>query len=363
MKCPSCGADLPDRAKFCLDCGASLAPAAPTPSPRQKMPKAIRNTIIILIVIITVCGGVIAVVLSDRAGAVKRAKDSFRPPAEEIRIDLTGDDPSGEKISFTYDDRGRIAACSYRIERVPYEQTYAYDDDLRTVTVTTAFRKAEIASKEIDYDRVKQPGVFTIVDGYYLRLDKQSLGGSADTPAPTEPPAESPTEPPAPSSDNWQELYTGYLSEVDYTYLSGELLYLNDDDLPELVLFSGAGAHAGTFHLCWIDQGAVQETVFSAGSFTCRPRSGLFCTAIGGRDSSGWELKQFDGRTVELTETGRSAADPYSPDSGFTYTINGEEVTQETFDAKTDEILSWDRVYSGDWPDAAGLPDYIRSFS
>ena len=43
MKCPSCSADLPDNAKFCLECGTKIAgQPAPSAPPAKKTPSLSR---------------------------------------------------------------------------------------------------------------------------------------------------------------------------------------------------------------------------------------------------------------------------------------------------------------------------------
>ena len=76
---------------------------------------------------------------------------------------------------------------------------------------------------------------------------------TTEAPAETtaEPAAEDPTDPPQNAS--WKTAYIEYLDSLDESRYRGfELIYIDDDDIPELVAISES--HIGVSNLCWIYQ-------------------------------------------------------------------------------------------------------------
>lgn len=98
MRCPSCGRDLPETAKFCGFCGVAIAASEETPGTETASRKRSSPIVWLLILALLVCGGVIALLLSGRnSGAPARADE------EGIESDLLGSwysEGSG-KLQFT----------------------------------------------------------------------------------------------------------------------------------------------------------------------------------------------------------------------------------------------------------------------
>ncbi len=237
MKCRQCGAELSARSRFCDVCGTPImndqafgnrenevyqaADSRPDrtgeqmqlPSyralpdnvrPDRMQPKKNGNKtkviLISLIVFLLVAATALGIALFLNGNSVSQAeldeaKKQFVPPAEAIEIDASLDDPSNEKVKFTFDSESRIETCSYRVNNKDYVLKYSYDNAKELVKIDVNYRDHVISSKEIEYTRVLRPDRFEQIDGYYLRLQREYVGepasdaeteGAAQTDAPKE---------------------------------------------------------------------------------------------------------------------------------------------------------------------------------
>lgn len=350
--------------------------AAPQePQKKKKNRKPLIISIVALVLVAAIVTGAILIINGGKVSEaeLKEAKENYLPPAEALQIDLTKADPSNDQIKFKYDDRARITYCIYSVNQKEYEQNYDYDDAARVVTITVDYKKNHILTKEISYDRITKPDTFEVVDGQILRLDNESLTGEKDKPAdlatraataapteaptlpPTQPPTEAPTpaptDPPteAPDSD-FKELYLAFLDATDIRYDSGELIYLNDDDIPELVL--NTIASAGPSYICYISDGMVHvyETYSTAG-FVYSERNGYFATGAMHQGYLAGVIYGFDGSGVNEEHS-------YSSHDG-SYSVDQTSVSEQEYN----DILD---SYQLDGPShetsKSSLPDAIRNF-
>ena len=169
---------------------------------KNKQKKWLIISLIALILVIAILAGVIFFVNRNTVSAaeLREAKDKYLPPSQVVRIDTSADDPSNDDIQFKYDDRARILSCTYEANKKPYELNYTYYDPERRVDIETTYKNNHIDTHSIMYDDVRQPDVFEDIDGYYIRLDKESVNSAVAAPAPvdsvteTETPPETPTE-------------------------------------------------------------------------------------------------------------------------------------------------------------------------
>ena len=346
---------------------------------QKKRKKALIISIIALVLVIAIVIGVIFVVNSNTVSAaeLQDAKDKYVPPAQAIAIDTSLDDPSNDDIQFTYDDRARILSCTYKANGKPYDQRYTYNDKERRVNIETRYRKRPIFTKDIDYGRVKNPNKFEIVDDYYLRLDDPCLKGntdatesgasstatnapsSTDAPAATEAPTEAPTEEPteAPAED-YKDLYINFLNDTDPVYRNGKLVYLNDDDVPELIL-SGIeeGAQVFVYHTCWIVDGKVQYEKMNAKSYHYQERTGYYKMSLNKLMYGGWTRYYFDGSSVSSVQSGSYEVS----NNEKHYKVDGEPTDEDGYNAAYGDDDSWSDL--SDNVDSSSLPDYIRSFA
>ena len=348
--------------------------------------KAVIISVIALVLVIAILAGVIFFVSRNKVSAAEldEAKQNYLPPAQAYAIDTSLNDLSNDKIKYKYDSRARISSCTYAVNDKTYDQNYGYNDNKKIIKIDTKYRDHTIFTKEIEYGRVKQPNVFEAIDGYYIRLDETSLGiessssssvpvVSADPePAPKRPvdpvkPTEKPvekmkeTEKPISSKANekplekYRELYLDFLDSTGISYDYGTLIYLNDDDTPELILWS-SGSEV-PYHVCYILNGTVHsyETA-SSHSLEYTERGGYFTS--GKYDQTG-NIYYFDGSSVSAEHT-------FSYSLGNDdYYIDQDKLTREEYlDAIDNHYLIKDRKYdASNYPhEKSALQDYIRDF-
>lgn len=187
----------------------------------------------------------------------------------------------------------------------------------------------------------------------------------------TDEPAASATEPAKTVSEvqskeeqnNYKQLYIDYLNNIDTTYYSGELYYINDDDTPELLLHTNTGAHAIVYWLCWIDGEAVQHKEIAAGLFTYHERNGEMFLATGGMMSSGWSYYSFNGDSLERTKHGTRVVTGTNPSNYVThYSINDNEVSEEEYNSLSNGVDTWDKIDYKNWTDKSALTNYIQNY-
>lgn len=151
---------------------------------------------------------------------------------------------------------------------------------------------------------------------------------AASEPQTTEKETEKETEPETEAAnDDWKQIYTDYLNSVDYDeYGIGELVCVNDDDIPEIILESFSAIPGAK--LCWIDNGEVKTFEFGySNGVLYTARSGL---VMSGGMKQGIEIAKvvsFDGSTA--TEIARNEeTKKYS----FESTVS--------FDSKSSDLIS-----------------------
>ena len=337
-----------------------------TQKPNNSYKKPLIIAIIALVLVIAIVLGVIFFVSRKTVSAkeLQKAKDNYLPPAQAVTIDTSLSDPSNDAIQFKYDDHARIISCTYSVNKMTYDQRYTYDENMRKINVETTYRAQPIFTKELDYDRVTKPDTFEEVDGYYIRLCKEDLAdtGATEPPQetaapeatepPTEPPTEEPTEEPTDPPTDWKELYIDYLNTSDMEFRSGRLIYLNDDDIPELFLEYKHPISLAHFEICWVNDGAVQNQRLVESIPKYKERSGYILTSSEGVV---WELSEFDGTALNVVQYGSN----YVPE----YKINDEEVSKEEYEAVTNEFKSWENTYEfNQMTNIDALPDHIRNY-
>ena len=348
--------------------------------------KAIIISVISLVLVVAILGGVIFFVSRNKVSAaeLEEAKENYLPPAEAVAIDPTLDDPSNDDIQFKYDNCARISSCSYSVNEKPYDLSFGYNNKNKIIKIKVKYRNNEILIKEIEYDSVSTPNSFEVVDGYYLRLDEQSLcvdssSSSKETDAPDstdqnttiiinppasgiEKPTEQPTEKPKSTQkptekplEKYKQQYIDFLNSTNISYSCGTLIYLNDDDTPELILWS-SGSEV-PYYVCFIKNNKVQSSkTADSHSLEYNERGGFFTT--GTHDQTGF-VYYFDGSSVSKQHTYSFS---YAEDR---FTIDDEELTQEEYFNEFDSYyLVTERKHdaSNDPHDKSSLQDYIRDY-
>lgn len=199
-------------------------------------------------------------------------------------------------------------------------------------------------------------------------LDKETKVIESNIPLePTdEPQTEEPTSPPARTEaiKDYKQMYVDFLNDYDESYISGELFYINDDDIPELILYTDYGAHAAVFQFCWIDNGIVHNEEFTAALFTYKERNGELFSGIGGNMSSGWNLFTFDGVSFYSLKNGSRIVELVNTTEGYIthYSINDEEVSEDEFNEIPNEAQNWTRIQTNNWTDKTSLVNYIDKY-
>lgn len=211
---------------------------------------------------------------------------SYQPPAEVFNIDLSEDDPSNDNISFTYDSDGRITNCKYTIDNIEYNQRYTYDDSQNKVTITTYSNSTIVNEKVIDLSKYNSNELFYIVDGYYInKIDKMD------------------------NSNDWKQLYLDYIdsyvSEHGDNKDSYNIIFVNDDEMPELIICGSS--HVTSTYFCWVYNNKLyHQNLNWAGSngVTYIERKNLL------RDCSNWQgsgqdtIYNFNGKDIEKIYSG-----------------------------------------------------------
>lgn len=110
--------------------------------------------------------------------------------------------------------------------------------------------------------------------------------------------------------EEWKQLYLDFLhSDKAKYFTSACLVYLNDDDIPELALHTDFMLD-GT-QLCWITNGKTEyQAIGALGTFRDRPKQGIMALYSLNHGIQGISIDQFDGQTInrihfgEITDTG-----------------------------------------------------------
>lgn len=139
-----------------------------------------------------------------------------------------------------------------------------------------------------------------------------------------------------PSSCAWNEIYANYLESSNITKGSVNfyLIYIDDDDIPEM--YCDMADNADVDRMVYIRDGAAMEfQMWHMSEYG--ERSGLFSSNSTGH--SGW----WEDALYRLNQDGVSRLqygeymDAYDSDgmwAGFTYTWNGEEISEEEYSSR-----------------------------
>ncbi len=133
-------------------------------------------------------------------------------------------------------------------------------------------------------------------------------------------------------SEDWKAEYVEFLEsdEVDlYTY--GELIYLNDDNVPEMVLISGSALPG--VKICWVSGDKLQtyDITYSNGcNYT--PKSGFIGSGYMNMGIESSSVFKFNGTSLALYYSSQKV--PIDQMNGlYQYFINKKEVSKEEFDS------------------------------
>ena len=113
---------------------------------------------------------------------------------------------------------------------------------------------------------------------------------------------------PSTKNTEWKDLYIDFLSTIDLNaYSRGDVILLNDDDIPEIVL-KPVSAMPGAI-ICWISDGKVQvyDGIGYSQAVMYKSKSGIICVSSYRQGHFSGGVLSFDGKTIEVLMTGEEA--------------------------------------------------------
>lgn len=106
---------------------------------------------------------------SDAEGATDDLGISFEKPEKAVSIDTSLADPSNEKITFGYDDNGKVLRCQYLYNDQIIALTYTYNDD-NTVQIYGFIDSTLVVDTLVNLPGEYNPkGTFVAIDGFYFK--------------------------------------------------------------------------------------------------------------------------------------------------------------------------------------------------
>ena len=187
-------------------------------------------------------------------------------------------------------------------------------------------------------------------------------------PVTTKAATEPPTEPPTEAIADWKQLYINFLNnECVFDYETGKLVYLNDDDIPELILCGSSKVQWSETVICWISGNEVKVFKTRAGdicgNFTpyYTERGGYVEVSTLGSFTKVASYYAFDGSSVTEAHT---TVWQKPTDSGFNvkteFKIDEVDVTKEEVESFRSTLGSFELI--SDRTDKSGLISYIESY-
>ena len=170
-------------------------------------------------------------------------------------------------------------------------------------------------------------GDVTYTEFYYAET-KTALGGAPE-------PAS------APKDTAWKDAYLQYLQQMQdeagvlFSDYSFDLLYIDDDDIPEMLIYKSYMIDGG--ELCTYSDGAVQSVTVQKWGVSYLERGNVIVDAIGRNGSE--SMRFYTIRNGTFVETGHASAimSETDPDD-ITYSWNDMTVSRETYEAE------WNRI-------------------
>lgn len=133
----------------------------------------------------------------------------------------------------------------------------------------------------------------------------------------------------------WKELYLDYLKTDDadiYNY--AELVYINDDNIPELVLQSGSTMPGG--FLCWVDKDEVKTYDLGASQgINYTAKKGILYSGIMREGNQFFSIFSFNGKEVKEEHSG-SIIPNWDNENKTVYTLDNKKMSK----SQQDKILS-----------------------
>lgn len=180
---------------------------------------------------------------------------------------------------------------------------------------------------------------------------------------------ETTTEAVTEASTDWRQKYIDYINSGAVSVSRGALIYLNDDDVPELVITPKNDTQWTSCYLCYIgSDGSVQsfQSMYGDVNYGKEPnyieRGGYLSMKKSSSFTINIQYIYFDGSSA--SEAHKTEWMDFPETSGTTYedkyTIDGAEVTKEEVEAYPSTLGTF--AYVGDGADSSGLESYIKNF-
>lgn len=150
----------------------------------------------------------------------------------------------------------------------------------------------------------------------------------------------------APFSEPWRQAYSDYVKKADKEgYNSFNLIYVDNDDVPEL--FLGSGIEATGERLCTYHNGKiVEQTLYRTYSTSYIENSGLIQNYYGSQGCYGIEIYKLENGKFTMLHTAY-IEEGYSEDYGEFYSgcyLDKKEILREDLDRKIAEYFDSDKA-------------------
>lgn len=172
------------------------------------------------------------------------------------------------------------------------------------------------------------------------------------------------------SADSWKKLYIDFLkNECVFDYETGKLVYLDDDDVPELILVGSSDIQWSASVVCWINGDEVNVFKTTAGDVIANntpsyvDHGGYLSVRKGATSTVFTWYYYFDGSSVnEAHQTKWQEAPPQNNAFNIQdeYKIDDEEVTKEEVEAFPDTLGSFEVISNR--TDKSNLESYIENY-
>jgi len=153
---------------------------------------------------------------------------------------------------------------------------------------------------------------------------------------------------------NWKELYTDYINDnpaTEPTMSSYSLIYINDDDIPELWISFGLGFEGGA--LCTVWEGKLEVLRFSQGGFSYLERQNQFAISTGRMDVYHDEIYRIqNGKFARLYKGNFGAKDnsnvqyDAAGDPIYQYFWDNKEVSQKEYESAKESVFDYSKSVS-----------------
>ena len=165
------------------------------------------------------------------------------------------------------------------------------------------------------------------------------------TEKPTDPPVKETTEPPTEpltpehsGKENWRDLYLTQLSFLDQeSYAGYQLVYIDDDDIPEL--YAAPVAHVVSGYVYWINNDEVCSQHVSLNGFKYIEKENLFINSGGWTGKGVDEVFRINGNEADVVASGEFC----TVKGNEYYRWNGEDLSEGDYQNAKSAVFDSDK--------------------